>query len=666
MSSRDIIQAAAGASGERVYVEDVFFNYLYIGNAANRTIVNGIDLAGEGGMIWTKRYNGVGNNWVFDTHRGVNQGLITEVAGGQQTSTNSVTAFNSNGFSLGTNSDTNGSGDSRTSWTFRKAPKFFDIVTYTGNRGAGSSPQTINHNLKAVPGFIIVKKVSSGTNNWIVYHRNNGTTSKQGWLNLANAFQNNSSSFFTTTAPTSTTFTVGTDADVNENGVSYIAYLFAHNAGGFGDTGTDNAIACGSYVGNGSTYNKVTVGFEPQWLLLKNIDTASDWMLVDSMRGFCNSPDGYDDTLFPNSYGTQDSNATLYGPVADGFVLEAATTATNANGSNYIYIAINRPNKPPTSGTQVFHAQELQDVNNQISTNFTVDAAIVKYNYWDVSQSNMTGSNYWFDRQRPPNRIMVTNGTQQETTNVPGVYVSDFDRPTGIWAGPADGSQGGNYAFFWLFGRRAGFFDTSCRRGVNIDNSDKPHNLHAVPELIITKIRSAPGSPYDAWFIWHKDLPANRYLDFTTSSLITPPNPSFGPFGTAAQMTKTTWRMQNGGLIDRAPEEYITHMFATVAGVSKVGSYTGNGSSQTINCGFTSGARFILIKRYDSSGDWYVWDSSRGYSGSTDKRLSWSSTLAQNTTSDTIGSQSSGFIVNQLSADNVNVTSATYVFLAIA
>ena len=100
--------------------------------------------------------------------------------------------------------------------------------------------------------------------------------------------------------------------------------------------------------------------------------------------------------------------------------------------------------------------------------------------------------------------------------------------------------------------------------------------------------------------------------------------------------------------------------------MSKVGSYTGNGSSQTINCGFTSGARFILIKRTDSTGDWYVWDTERGIVAGNDPHLSLNTTAAEVTTDDSIDPDNSGFIVNQVSATNINVSSATYIFYAIA
>jgi hypothetical protein len=132
-----------------------------------------------------------------------------------------------------------------------------------------------------------------------------------------------------------------------------------------------------------------------------------------------------------------------------------------------------------------------------------------------------------------------------------------------------------------------------------------------------------------------------------------PPTDTIFTVGTDNETNATGWT-------------YIAYLFATLSGISKVGSYTGNGSSQTINCSFTGGARFVLIKRTDSTGDWYVWDTARGIVSGNDPHLSLNTTAAEVTSDDTIDPDSSGFIVNQVSATNVNVSSASYIYLAIA
>ena len=111
---------------------------------------------------------------------------------------------------------------------------------------------------------------------------------------------------------------------------------------------------------------------------------------------------------------------------------------------------------------------------------------------------------------------------------------------------------------------------------------------------------------------------------------------------------------------------YVAYLFASVTGVSKVGTYTGNGSSQTINCGFTTGARFVLVKRTDSTGDWVVFDSARGIVSGNDPYLRLNSTAAEVTDKDAVDTDSTGFVVNETSGPNINTNGATYIYLSIA
>lgn len=135
---------------------------------------------------------------------------------------------------------------------------------------------------------------------------------------------------------------------------------------------------------------------------------------------------------------------------------------------------------------------------------------------------------------------------------------------------------------------------------------------------------------------------------------------------TTTAPTSAVFSIGASGDSNASAATYVAYLFATCAGVSKVGTYTGNGSSQTIACGFTAGSRFVLIKRTDSTGDWYVWDSARGIIAGNDPHLSLNTTAAEVTTDDSVDTDNSGFIVNQLSATDVNVSSAVYIFLAIA
>ena len=134
-------------------------------------------------------------------------------------------------------------------------------------------------------------------------------------------------------------------------------------------------------------------------------------------------------------------------------------------------------------------------------------------------------------------------------------------------------------------------------------------------------------------------------------------------------VSSTTFRVSTDGSSPQSNasgSNYIAYLFATLAGVSKVGSYTGTGSDLNVDCGFSAGARFILIKRTDSTGDWYVWDSVRGIVAGNDPYFLLNSSAAQVTNTDYIDPLSSGFTVTSSAPAALNASGGTYIFLAIA
>jgi hypothetical protein len=103
-------------------------------------------------------------------------------------------------------------------------------------------------------------------------------------------------------------------------------------------------------------------------------------------------------------------------------------------------------------------------------------------------------------------------------------------------------------------------------------------------------------------------------------------------------------------------QTYVIYLFTTCAGVSKVGSYTGTGTTQTINCGFTAGSRFVMIKRTDSTGDWYYWDSARGIVSGNDPYLLLNSTAAEVTSTDYVDTDSAGFEISSTAPAAINAS----------
>ena len=371
------------------YIEDVFSTYLYTGNSTSggtQTITNNVDLSTYGGMVWIKGRSAASDHILTDTTRGAgssatnNQALASNLTSAEDLGGSSydyLSSFSTTGFVVtqgGTSTATRGANYNNVtyaSWTFRKQAKFFDVVTYTGN-GAN---RTISHNLGSVPGCIIVKRTDT-TGAWAVYHRSLANTEYM-VLNTT-AAKATGATYWNSTTPTSTVFSLGTATDVNASGGTYVAYLFAHDAGGFGTSGTDNVISCGSYNAGAGADITVDLGYEPQWALVKRTDTTGNWFVYDTMRGF--------GSVNPTTGGF---GAWLYANLTD-----AETTSTGSSrgiyargldftgqSGQYIYIAIRRgPMKTPTSGTSVYEAvtRTGTGANATVTTGFPVDLFIVQ------------------------------------------------------------------------------------------------------------------------------------------------------------------------------------------------------------------------------------------------------------------------------------------------
>ena len=632
----------SSGGGPGPYIEEVFSTYLYTGTGATQTITNGIDLSTKGGMVWLKSRSAAFSNALFDTSRGTTKALFSDSTVTTQTYVNSVTAFNSTGFTMGNETLINQNTTTFCSWTFREQPKFFDVVTWTGT----GSNTTIAHALGSVPGCIIVKRTDTAAA-WAVYHRSLANTQYLVLNDTAAAATG--ATWWNSTTPTSSVFSVGTDASVNASGGTYVAYIYAHDAGGFGLTGADNVISCGSTTGGGGTVN---LGYEPQWLLMKKTNGVQNWFLMDNMRGL-NANLG-EQALSPNLSSAEPTASSNINITSTGFI----NSGLGSISDTYIYIAIRRgPMKVPTVGTSVFSpvARTGTDVNTVISgIGFATDLLIGKYRGY-------TNGPYAFDRLRGATATSVN--VRLSTTT--GAEISGQDSMVGL--GNTSVTVGvDTYAYNtnnsistlinYFFGRAPSFLDIVCDTGTGVSHT-VTHNLGVAPELILRKVRSAGSS----WSVYYGS--AGNYLQLDTTAA----SAADATIWDNTVPTSSVFSVGGTNLIANASGyTYVSYLFATCARVSKVGTYTGNGSNQTIDCGFTAGSRFVMIKRTSAAGDWYVWDSARGIAAGNDPHISFNTTAVEVTTDDSVDTDNSGFIVNQLAATNINVTSATYIFLAIA
>ena len=660
------------------YIENVFSSTLYTGNGSAQTITTGIDLSTYGGLLWIKnRSSATNGHCLIGPYSSYSLSSESTAAESGPIIPTYMTAITTTGFSVGTNNDGGfigagfGSNDKKfVAWSFRKQPKFFDVVTYTGT-GAN---RTIAHNLGSVPGCIIVKK-TSGIGAWRTYHRSTGATN---YLELNSTIASSTgATLWNNTAPTSTVFSLGTNTGVNDVGQTFIAYLFAHDAGGFGLTGTDNVISCGSVNIDATGYFDHNLGWEPQFLLWKKASAAEGWYVYNTMSGMPHS--GATSVLQPNLIDAEGGTASAIVPTATGFKNLSTGTGSGAS-STYIYIAIRRgPMKVPTSGASVFApvAYTGTNVDNRlVNTGIVTDMTMAR-----IRTTTSTGSFYTADRLRG-NSSLGTAITDAENTDAdsfmtPTVgYGNSFSAMDGFGVGndiTRQLNQASTSQLAYAFRRSPRFFDEVCYTGTGNGATQITHNLQVIPELVICKSRSSAinwsvacnvgGMNYvrglASAFGFNSTNAATQTVDFTgaISSTYFKPTTIYGAADDANQ----------------SGVNYVAYLFATCAGVSKVGSYTGNGGSagiagtaQTINCGFSGGSRFVLIKCTSNTGEWFVFDSARGIVAGNDPYLQLQSSAVELTGSDAVDTDSTGFIVNQIAATDLNVTGRTYIFLAIA
>lgn len=649
-TKKKALQAAAGAAGagEAVYIDDIFSTYLYTGNGSTQTITNGIDLDGEGGLVWIKGRDIAAHSMLHDTERGVTKYLMSSLTNAEGTSSTGdrLTAFNTDGFSLGTDpgSSINNSSYNYASWTFRKAPGFFDVVTGTADASGNCS---FTHNLGCDPGMIIVKRLDNAVTGWLVWHKSlSSTTDDYMYLNATDPKYTASNVWAVSSTTVDVNFQFTSPAES-----TYVAYLFADgddaDAQIFGTDGDQAVVKCGSFTTDGSYNSSTTLGWEPQWVMAKRTDSTSGWFMWDMMRGM--PTDGDSNWVYANTSDAEVASSVAARPNATGF-----TTYNLAANGTYIYIAIRRPHKPAESGTEVFDprygantANEFFDIGFDADLLFSRDTIT-------ASQNNFWGARLTGQSQTSQN-LLYSNSTAAEVgTSGRGYFGA---KSGGYYYGDARTSL--SYALK----RSPGFFDVVCYTGTGSSGNVIDHNLGVTPEIIILKRRDTTSN----WTVWHSTFTGSEYVQLNNSNALMDdaPTVTFNNVGASSFQIDSTFIGTNvsGG-------NYIAYLFASQEGISKVGSYTGNGSSQTIDCGFSSGARFVLIKKTSAAGQWHVFDSERGIT-STDQDgvLYMNLTDAENTESFYLGSDaiqpnSSGF---QLTSNaELNNSGDTYIYLAIA
>ena len=407
----------------------------------------------------------------------------------------------------------------------------------------------------------------------------------------------------------------------------------------FGEGGNENLIKCGNYIGNTTTAPEINCGWEPQFIMIKcTSQGTTNWSMYDCIRGIATGEN--ENYLYPNLANTE-YTADRLELMPTGFkVITTGGVLTNVNGGNYIYVAIRRPDgyvgKPAEAGTDAF----AMDTGNSSSTipafdsTFPVDFAIIR--------APASAENWALNARLIQTKYLKSNETDAESTYSGYTFDSNIGWSKDTWINT-------NYQS-WMWKRHAGF-DVVTYKGNSLTDRAIPHSLGRTPEMIWIKARDS--STFE-WMVGHKGLSGGANIPWHYSMHL---QNSDAEVDTSwvwkdTPPTSTHFTLHSDGYVNSNSQNYIAMLFASVDGISKLGSFTGTDSNPgpTITTGFQP--RFIMIKARNQSGNWVVLDSLRGISNSGNDHYMWLNlTNVQESSLDLIDVSSTGFTLKQAYTD---------------
>tara|TARA_R100001443_G_scaffold90544_1_gene97058 strand:- start:106 stop:1164 length:1059 start_codon:yes stop_codon:yes gene_type:complete len=326
--------------------EIYFQTKLYNGSNSSQSITLDGDQNMQPDWVWIKSRNGNSRDhcW-YDSVRGVNKRLQSNTSDAEDTTSDQLTSFDSNGFSMGVGeADINSGGRTYVAWNWKAGTSVsgttggsgtsksysgsvntdagISIIAYTGNSTAG---HTVPHHLGVAPQVVLCKRRGQ-SGQWTMGHEGLGGFNKFLELDLTSAEQSQTKRF-NDTAPSSTVFTLGSGLDTNADNITLIAYSFAEKKG---------YSKFGKYEGNGSTDGPAVVtGFKPAWVMVKNVDSSQNWAMFDNKRPGFNV---INDILYPNN-GDQEESENSIDFLSYGFKIRASGNDRNGSGNKIIYMA---------------------------------------------------------------------------------------------------------------------------------------------------------------------------------------------------------------------------------------------------------------------------------------------------------------------------------------
>ena len=583
-------------------------------------------------LVWTKRTSHSGSHGIFDSVRGAGMELASDSTGADQTSENTITSFDSDGFTAGSNWALNNTNYDYISWCWKAGQTWqsnvtgtipstvnvntangFSIIKYVGN---GTNGATVGHGLGATPDFILIKNLDA-TKSWIAW--NSGLSDSLGYLDNNDEFQSGRLSWgFNGTQPSSTLVTIGGASNqdhTNGDGVNYIMYCWTDKTG-FSKFGT--------YSGSGSNSNAVSLGFKPDFVMVKRTNDSGGWLMFDSLRSTSNA---INDRIEANNDQAEQTNSgdKWLTFTATTFEANGSDTELNASGSTYLYAAFKQ----------------------NVTSNTTLANSFKPITYTgNGSQRSITGVGFqpdfiWMKRRNSAQEHALVNSVigagrsvysdlnSAEDASSAGITSFDSDGFSVGSSGLMNNNSNTYVALCWkagntwqqnLDGTIDSIINANTGNGFSIVSykgtgsaATVAHGLGAAPEVMFIKERSSSRD----WGVYHKYNVGNSGNGHTERLKLNTNDANQdnagGAYWNSTAPTSTVFSIGNEGNVNTSGKDYIAYCWAPISGYSKFGSYTGNGGTLAIT-GVGFKPDLVITKRTNSGSDWNMSDSARGVS----------------------------------------------------
>jgi hypothetical protein len=589
-----------------------FNTVLYTGTGSAQSIT-GVGFKPD--FVWIKDRDTNFSHAVTDSTRGVGNIVKPNTTDAQSTDAQTITSFDADGFSLGTAGGSfNNNGDNYVAWCWKanggttssntdgtttstvqaNTKAEFSIVQWPQTAGASTN---VGHGLNSAPDLIITKAIND-TDNWYVYNSASGV-GKFSYLNLSNGEATSATAY---SAVDATTFTANLS---NNSGINMISYCFASVA---------QYSSIGTYTGNGSINGPiVNTGFEPAFLMTKQTNTSSNWVIVDNKRSTTNPRNK---GLRPNTDDTESTvgDNMVVDFLTNGFQLKQ-TSGANDNGGTFLYIAFA---SDASAAPALADSFAIKNYSGNSGTQSITGLGFSPSWVW-IKKTSGSEDHALFDIVRGVQRQISTNlqSADYTTSNA----ISSFDADGWTTGNNGATNSSGDYASWnWkaninpnintdgtiqsvVSANQAAGFSIVKYTGNGVNGSTVGHGLGVAPEVMI--IKSLSSVLY--WAVYSK---------YNTGSSGNPATERLKLPGTSATATTTIYwdstepdssvfTIGTDTDVNTNGDEFIAYCFSAITGFSKSGTYTSNASTK-ITTGFQPD---FFIFKYIGGGDWYIQDS---------------------------------------------------------